>query len=430
MARIRFGNFGLIPEDITVSKLDEATGIRYDFNYGLEVVTPETDAVWKLQVWDAVTGDFLLETMMPSKSYWACPFKYYIKYKVRMTSPLGVFEHTMDLHDEVVAFKMAHNTLGDCIAYFSQVIPFVELRKCKARIYAQQWFIDIFKPSYSNFEFVTLQQEESMSQPYATYYLGLFHDPAMTRFWQKVSFKQKGLQHQAAHILGLPDHFDPNPPMVECTAGSQIDGDYIVIASGGSKACKVWNNPLGWDAVISWAKQCGYKVVCIDQAKVIGTPGMFYSRPEGCIDLIGDIPLQDRINTIANAKAFIGMASGLAWLAWCCNVPVVMISGFSRPSAEFYTPYRVYNEYCECLDCWGDENIIFHMHTWEWCPRIDKQMLEVDNRIAQATDASERNELLMKRQELSAKKFTCTFSISAQQVINKLQEALNHDKLD
>ena len=70
------------------------------------------------------------------------------------------------------------------------------------------------------------------------------------------------------------------------------------------------------------------------------------------------------------------------------------------------------------------------MHTWEWCPRIDKQMLEVDNRIAQATDASERNELLMKRQELSAKKFTCTFSISAQQVINKLQEALNHDKLD
>ena len=45
--------------------------------------------------------------------------------------------------------------------------------------------------------------------------------------------------------------------------------------------------------------------------------------------------------------------SGLSWLAWAVGTPVVMISGFTHPTNEFATPYRVIN-YHACNSCWND----------------------------------------------------------------------------
>jgi autotransporter strand-loop-strand O-heptosyltransferase len=90
--------------------------------------------------------------------------------------------------------------------------------------------------------------------------------------------------------------------------------------------------------------------------------------PEGCIDKTGDIDIQERITDIVNCEFFIGLSSGLSWLAWALNKPVVMISGFSNPSSEFFTPYRVFNENV-CNSCWNDENCKFDRNDWLWCPR-------------------------------------------------------------
>ncbi len=48
-----------------------------------------------------------------------------------------------------------------------------------------------------------------------------------------------------------------------------------------------------------------------------------------------------------------GLSSGLSWLAWAAGIPVVMISGFTHPTNEFATPYRVIN-YHACNGCWND----------------------------------------------------------------------------
>jgi autotransporter strand-loop-strand O-heptosyltransferase len=39
----------------------------------------------------------------------------------------------------------------------------------------------------------------------------------------------------------------------------------------------------------------------------------------------------------------VGLSSGLSWLAWAAGTPVVMIAGFTHPTNEFATPYRVIN---------------------------------------------------------------------------------------
>ena len=51
--------------------------------------------------------------------------------------------------------------------------------------------------------------------------------------------------------------------------------------------------------------------------------------------------------------AFIGLSSGLSWLAWAAGTPVVLISGFTHPTNEFTTPYRVINWHT-CNSCWND----------------------------------------------------------------------------
>jgi hypothetical protein len=55
-------------------------------------------------------------------------------------------------------------------------------------------------------------------------------------------------------------------------------------------------------------------------------------------------------------------------LAWAAGTPVVLISGFSHPSTEFTTPYRVINWHA-CNSCWNDVRERFDHRNFLWCPR-------------------------------------------------------------
>ena len=45
-----------------------------------------------------------------------------------------------------------------------------------------------------------------------------------------------------------------------------------------------------------------------------------------------------------------------------------MISGFTHPTNEFETPYRVIN-YHTCHSCWNDMRLDFDHFDFLWCPR-------------------------------------------------------------
>ena len=72
----------------------------------------------------------------------------------------------------------------------------------------------------------------------------------------------------------------------------------------------------------------------------------------------------------SHADFFIGLGSGLSWLAWALRKPVVLISGFSLPYCEFHTPYRIINTHV-CHGCFNDTKISFDPHAMFWCPRQD-----------------------------------------------------------
>ena len=88
----------------------------------------------------------------------------------------------------------------------------------------------------------------------------------------------------------------------------------------------------------------------------------------GAEDFTGQIPLQERIDLLYHADFFIGLSSGLSWVANGVGKPVIMISGFTLPFNEFKTPYRLIN-YHVCNGCWNDTTVTFDHHDFEWCPR-------------------------------------------------------------
>ena len=76
--------------------------------------------------------------------------------------------------------------------------------------------------------------------------------------------------------------------------------------------------------------------------------------------------IQDVIDDLATCEFFIGLGSGLSWLAWSVGLPVVLISGFSEKNAEMLTGvYRVINE-SVCHGCFNKYRL--DAGDWNWCP--------------------------------------------------------------
>ncbi len=132
-----------------------------------------------------------------------------------------------------------------------------------------------------------------------------------------------------------------------------IPEPYVCIAVQSSTQSKSWNNPHGWRDVVRFLKALGFRVVCIDQRPVHGSGLVWTHIPHGVDDQTGDRPLTERARWLRHAEFFVGLSSGLSWLAWAAGTPVVLISGFTDAFNEFTTPYRVINRDV-CNSCWND----------------------------------------------------------------------------
>lgn len=360
-------SYGKVP---ALPSFEAVEGIRYDFCFGLRVSFPDTDGRYHLRFWNADTGLALFDADVKPNTVIVSAKKYCIRFSMKITRQVTgetVFEHTMDMKDKNVVVQMPVSTIGDSIGWFSYLERFQMKHGCNLHVVMNDKVRAIFESQYPDFHYIGADDVAGVA-PYACYYLGLFFNGDTN--YQPVDFRECGIHRSAAYILGMrtKDELADMPPRVDLSARKSIRGKYAVIAVQASAQCKYWNNPFGWDGVIRFLKQNGYRVLCIDRDRVYGTGITWNHIPNGSEDFTGNIPLQERINIIKDADMFIGLSSGLAWLAWCCHVPVVMISGFSLPKTEFYTPYRVIN-YDVCNGCWDDVRNQFDHADFLWCPR-------------------------------------------------------------
>lgn len=353
--------FVILPPELPTQK--GPRGIRFDFNDGARVLLPR--GKWHVRIDDAESGNIIF-ACDADEGWVVSTKKYYVPFVIRVwergrTEP--VLEHALNLKDKQVLIKFPVGTLGDLLGWFPYAEKFLKKHGCVLECALGQELIDIFAPQYPELSLST-PQEVWMKEPYASYRVGLFFGG--NRDHQPIDFRMVGLHKTAGHILGV----DPaeEPPRLNLDVPRRIAEPYVCIASKSSCQAKFWNNGHGWAVVINYLKSLGYRVLCIDKEPIVGQGFVWNHIPPGAEDFTGHLPLADRIALLRHADFFVGLSSGLSWLAWACKIPVVLISGFTLPICEFNTPYRVYSTH-GCMGCWDDITLNFDHHDFLWCPR-------------------------------------------------------------
>ena len=370
-------------------------GVKLDFNYGARIVLPD-DADYHVRLTDQDTSSILYEADARGAMITSTK-KYYINFKVEIWKEGKLaLTHNLDLKGKKVHIKFPVGTLGDILAWFPYAEEFRKKHQCQVCCSMSEEIGQLFAPAYPDITF--LPPDTFPPDCYATYYMGIFF-PADDRFHQPTDFRVIGLALNIPYILGLD--VVERRPILTPSKKRPIKEPYVCIAAQATSHAKYWNNTRGWMETIDFLKALGYRVLCIDKEKVHGSGRHWHTIPYGCEDFTGSLQLQERVDMLAHADFFIGLSSGLAWLAWGAGTPVIMVSGFTLPYNEFYTPYRVINFHV-CNGCWTDSSEEFKHADFGWCPRHA---------------GTERE-------------FECTRFISSGQVCQTIQRLMSDYKLD
>jgi autotransporter strand-loop-strand O-heptosyltransferase len=142
-------------------------------------------------------------------------------------------------------------------------------------------------------------------------------------------------------LLKIP--YKPIQPKVSVADIEIPFKDYITISEHTSRKNKYWHNPTGWQDVVDYCTLKGVKVVvCSKEPTTL----------RGIIDCTGDRPLLNRAKLIQQSKLFIGVSSGLYWLAQATNTPSILISGSTEEMHEYvWKGIRVVTPKSYCSGC-------------------------------------------------------------------------------
>lgn len=219
--------------------------------------------------------------------------------------------------------------LGDTLCISSFLDAFSERYKPKKIIVSTFW-PELF--SSDKFEFVSATSDVSIEVDKLVN-IGFMKD--------EISHIKNGMVWGARDSMGL-SHDMPlgSPPVAKIEREKKKK---ICIATESLKNIAKWIRPNGWGSVVSALIKMGYEVHNISYEKEEEIEGVIYHS--GNEDIMADV------EHIAESEVFVGLSSGLSWLAWAYDTPVVMISGFTKEYNEFPC-YRVMNERA-CNGCFN-----------------------------------------------------------------------------
>lgn len=338
-------------------------GLFYDFNDGCRVFFPPGQ--WRLQLRDLDTGNVLFDAPCDGGQFNSAKH-YYIRFGLEVwRDGASVLRHNYDATTQNVFVQIELGGIGDHLAWFDHLAAFQQLHACQMTVRLRPIIRDLLQAAYPHIRMITTIDIDEMSY-YATYKICIFYNDH-SHLWQPCDYRVVGFLHSAPYILGLPP-VERRPHLAVTSEERPIAERYVCIAAQASGQSKYWNNPDGWPAVIDFLKEHGYRVICIDLQAPDDPALRMAQNLAGVENQTGNRPLSERANWLKHAEFFVGLSSGLAWLAWAVGTPVVMISGFTHPLNEFATPYRIIN-WNICNSCSNDIRLQLDPSDYEWCPR-------------------------------------------------------------
>ena len=344
-------------EETFESKIYGETGIdglRLDFNFGLRLDIPKGN--FHVRVSDADTGKIFFDKFISGVRLLSVE-NYFVRYHVDIfLDGKNVFSHTLNLEDQPVALVCGERfVIGDLLSFMPYFREFQIINRCKLFVRVPDKMRKLAAHLYPDVTFFDQKDFDTYATYYPLYVLSRF--PITPADCRSVSMIRIG-----GLLLGID--YVPSKAIFEPTAPPITNEPYVCIAVQATTAFKTWLWEGGWDIVVDYLKQLGYRVFCIDKKAKEVSKNYTVCKPEGAEDFTGDRPILERANMLYHAEFFIGLGSGLSWLANAVDCPVVMIAGFSQDWCEFYTPYRVANRNV-CNGCFNNPIVSF---TSDNCP--------------------------------------------------------------
>lgn len=344
----------------TIETQTEDDYYEYNINFtdGAKVeITGKSKLDFEVEFFDKNTNEFIYQKTIPTNNWCCTNIKYYKEYKINIKHQGEILiSHIFNLKGRNVLIQLDSKSIGDTIAWFPYVEEFRKKHDCKVycSTFWNKWFVKL----YPEINFIEPNKPNNINDIYARYAIG-WHMP-----WNPdknpVDFKKIPLQKAASDILGL--EYKEIAPKIESKGMKPIKQKYVCIAQFSTANAKHWHHPIkdsnkGWQILVDWLNEQGYKVMVISKQE---------TRLKNVIDNTGDYPIEQRLNELKWCEFFIGIGSGLSWLAWAMGKKVVMISGFSDPFCEFQSNNINVHNFNVCNGCFNIHN--FARDKWNWCP--------------------------------------------------------------
>jgi len=373
---------------------------KYKFNYRVVITNGKNTIV------DITTTDDLVSSEIGSENYKFTDYEVFVYHQEHL-----IFNERINLFGKKVKINFDSKALGDNIAWIEQVSRFQKKHQCE--LYVNCQWKELFEDVYTNLKFIDVEKSnlcqgktfipglnDKSCKNFYCFYLpcNCYYASFDLGFYSKIpELKTVNLSKVASDMLSLD--YEEVVPKIKIENKKRIHKKpYVCIATHSTSQFKYWNNPYGWQVVVDYLISLGYDVICIDKDSILGEPPYINEIPKRVVDKTGFHPIQERITDILHCDFFIGLSSGLSWLAWALKKPVIMISGFTNPTTEFSSDYRVFND-SVCNSCWNDTSITDILKKqWAYCPRN--------------------------------KDFECSKEISPQMVIQKIDLLINQEKLN
>lgn len=332
---------------------------------------------YKVEFINNDTGEIIYEANINNNCWAKTSKEYFINWKINIKQGTNLIKtFLLNLSNQRVYIAFESDSLGDTLAWFPYVNEFKKKHNCE--IIVSTFWNELFENEYPGIEFVKPGTE--VHNIIAMYSLGCF-DPWGENFDKNpTDFRTLPLQKIATDILGL-EYKEIKPKIMIPNKNNPLSKKYVCITEHATAQAKYWNYTNGWQDVVDYLVLNGYEVVVLGNGDC---------NLKNVINKTGKLPLDELLNWIYYSDFFIGISSGLSWLAWVLNKEVIMISGFTKTFNEF-SCHRIINENV-CNGCWNDSKYVFDKGQWTWCP--------------------------------NNKDFECTKHITSEMVINEIKKLL------
>ena len=370
-------------------------GVQYDFLSGLRVKAPKHSVT---TVTDPLTGY--------SRTYtgsFQTPEKYFIPWSFQTVNERQevIAAHDLSLKGKKIIIQSSEG-IGDVLAWLPSIVAFGQEHQV-GELYTgvTPSLLPVLKEYYKNLPCLKLMPAPiniPMEDIYACYLVGTHLPLEYQRYLSPYPLTGVTLEQVPVKQLGTQG----TPIHLEQKNRSPIKDPYVCINTMSTQYSKNWNNPTGWRDTISYLNSLGYTVVCVEIMPCVQMGRFTSVAPGGCIDFIGDIPLQDRIDLFAEADFFIGISSGMSWLARAAGCPTIMIGGFTDPNNEYKNPYRVYNPHV-CSGCFTNGDPAVNKYKYGFCKHLGTEEEHVCSKAITAQHVKRTIQQLMSDYDLDPK---------------------------